>query len=145
MIARLLAACLFLFATAIPALAAQTFVKDGFAIGGTDPVAYQTEGKPVDGSDAFTAEYDGATWKFASAANRDAFLADPEKYAPAYGGYCATGMSFGEKVPTSPGFFKVVKGRLYLNSSPPAQELFLGDEAGTISRADGHWAKIESE
>jgi len=145
MIARLLAAALFALATAFPAIAAETFVKDGYAIGGTDPVAYQTEGQPVAGSDDFTAEYAGATWKFASAENRDTFLADPEKYAPAYGGYCTTGMSFGERVPTDPDYWKVVDGKLYLNSSAPAQKIFLGDEAGTISRADGHWAKIESE
>jgi YHS domain-containing protein len=146
MIARLFAAALFAFA-AVPALAGQVnyYVKDGYAIGGTDPVAYQTDGRPVAGSDAFTAEYDGVAWKFASAANRDAFIADPKKYAPAYGGYCTTGMSFGEKVPTDPDYWKVVNGRLYLNSSSAAQQVFLGDETGTISRADGHWAKIEGE
>lgn len=145
MIARLFAAALFALATALPAIAAETFVKDGYAIGGTDPVAYQTEGKPVAGSDDFTAEYAGATWKFASAENRDTFLADPERYAPAYGGYCATGMSFGQKIPIDPNYWKIVGGRLYLNNSSAAQRVFLEDEPGTISRADGHWAKIESE
>ncbi len=146
MIARLLAAALFAFA-AVPALADQInhYVKDGYAIGGTDPVAYQTEGRPVAGSDEFTAEYDGVTWKFASAANRDAFLADPAKYAPAYGGFCATGMSFGQKIPIDPAYWRIVDGKLYLNNSSAAQRVFLEDVPGTISRADGHWAKIESE
>ena len=81
MIARFLAAALLALAVAFPAFAAENFVKDGFAIGGADPVAYFTEGGPLAGSGAFTAEYRGVTWKFASAENRDLFLADPEKYA----------------------------------------------------------------
>ncbi len=147
MIARILAAILLVAFSAFPAFAEDPgiFTRDGYAIGGVDPVAYHTEGKPVTGSDQFTADYNSATWKFASAANRDAFLADPEKYAPAFGGFCTTGMSFGELVPTQPDYWKIVKGKLYLNSSSAAQQVFLGDEAGTISRADGHWAKIAGE
>ncbi len=142
MITQFLAALLLVAAAAFPAFASETYTSNGFAISGTDPVAYHTDGKPVAGSDEFTAEYNGATWKFASAANRDAFLADPEKYAPAYGGFCATGMSFGEFVPTDPDYWKIVDGKLYLNNSAAAQRVFLKDEPGTISRADGHWAKI---
>lgn len=145
MIVRLLAAALFAMAAAFPAFADEvsTYVSGGYAIGGTDPVAYFTDGEPTPGSDAFTAEYDGVTWKFASAANRDAFLADPEKYAPAYGGYCATGMSFGQKVPIDPDYWRIVDGKLYLNNSSAAQRVFLDDVPGTISRADTHWPKIK--
>jgi hypothetical protein len=144
MIVRFLAALLLAVLAAFPALAAEAYVKGGFAIGGTDPVAYFTDGRPVAGDDAFTADYRGVAWKFASAANRDFFLADPEKYAPAYGGYCATGMSFGQKVPIDPDYWKIVDGRLYLNNSSAAQKVFLADEPGTISRADGHWTKIDT-
>ncbi len=145
MIVRLLSAALLAAGMALagPALAEDVYVSDGYAIGGTDPVSYFVDGEPNQGSDAFTAEYDGATWRFMSAANRDAFLADPEKYAPAYGGYCATGMSFGEKVPIDPTYWKIIDGRLYLNNSSGAQRVFLQDVPGTISRADGHWAKIK--
>jgi YHS domain-containing protein len=145
MIARLLAAALFTAALAVPALADEisTYVADGYAIGGTDPVTYFTDGEPNQGSDEFTGEYNGVTWRFVSAENRDAFLADPEKYAPAYGGFCATGMSFGQKIPIDPTYWKIVDGKLYLNNSSAAQRVFLEDEAGTISRADGHWAEIE--
>jgi YHS domain-containing protein len=146
MIARFLAAALFAFAATLAALAADnTYVKDGYAIGGADPVAYHTAGRPVPGSDAITAEYRGVTWKFASAENRDTFLADPKKFAPAYGGFCATGMSFGQKIPIDPNYWKIVGGRLYLNNSAAAQRVFLGDESGTISRADGNWARIGGE
>ena len=65
------------------------------AIRGTDPVAYFTEGRPVEGSRRFAYEWRGATWHFTSAKNRDAFAADPERYAPQYGGYCAWAVSQG--------------------------------------------------
>ena len=78
-----------------------SFTKGGAAIGGTDPVAYFTDGKPVAGSDEFTAEYDDVTWKFSSAENRDKFVADPAKYAPQYGGFCAFGAAMGFKVPVT--------------------------------------------
>lgn len=131
---------------AAPALADDitTYVKDGAAIGGTDPVAYFTDGKPVAGSDEFTAQHDGVTWKFATAANRDAFAADPAKYAPAYGGYCATGLSFGVKIPIDPSKWNIVDGKLYLNAHDGAHKRFLADVPGTIARADENWPKIKA-
>ena len=66
-------------------------------LAGHDAVAYFTQGKPTIGSTQFTAQYDGAVYRFASSGNRDLFRANPEKYAPAYGGYCALGTSFGKK------------------------------------------------
>ena len=78
------------------------FAPDGVAIRGYDPVAYFSDGKPVPGSDAYTADWNGARWKFASAAHRDLFKADPVKYAPQYGGYCAYGTAKGHLAPTQP-------------------------------------------
>src|SRR5262249_39159083 len=69
----------------------EVYAANGAAIGGYDPVAYFTEKKPVKGDPQFSAEWKGATWHFASAANRDAFKADPAKYAPQYGGDCGGG------------------------------------------------------
>lgn len=86
----ILAGALALAAT--PALATDPVYTSTFsntAISGYDPVAYFTEGKPIEGSDEFTTDYDGATWRFASQANRDTFIEDPERFAPQYGGYCA--------------------------------------------------------
>lgn len=132
------------FASPVFADEVSTYVANGAAIGGTDPVAYHTMGKPVQGSDDFTTDYDGVTWKFSSAANRDAFAADPAKYAPAYGGFCATGASFGKKIPIDPQHFKIVDGTLYLNSSQGAHDRFLSDEPGTISKADMNWQEIRT-
>lgn len=145
MLARLAAAALLAAGLAFAALPtnAEVNVQSGYAIEGYDAVAYFQSGEPTPGSEEFSADYDGATWLFASAENRDAFAAEPEKYAPAYGGWCATGMSFGERVPIDPVYFKIVDGRLYLNNSNAAQMFFLKDVPGTISRADGHWAEIE--
>lgn len=117
--------------------------KDGVAIGGTDTVAYHTVGQPTQGSPQFSAEYQGATWHFASAANRDLFIADPAKYAPAYGGWCAAGASKGKKVATKPELFAVVVGQLYLNSSDVAHnKLFLGDTATTVRKGEANWKRI---
>ena len=120
------------------------FVKDGVAIGGADPVAYFTMNKSVMGSTDFSMDWNGVTWRFASAQNRDAFKADPAKYAPQFGGFCAIGASFGKKIPIDPAQFKVVDGKLYLNSGEKAQSMFLADEKGTISKAATNWMKIES-
>lgn len=116
-----------------------TFTKDGAAIGGTDPVAYFTEGKPVAGSDEYTFQYDDVTWKFSSAENRDKFAADPVKYAPQYGGFCAFGLSKGFKVPVVPEAWKIVDGKLYLNNSAAVQERFEGNTAELINHADLNW------
>lgn len=141
---RIAAAAALTFALGAAALADQvtSFAPEGVAINGYDTVAYHTLGAPTPGSAEFTAEHDGVTWRFASAANRDAFVADPAKYAPAYGGYCAFGTSKGVKKATLPDQFKVVDGQLYLNSSAKAQENFLKDEPGVIGAADTNWTRI---
>ncbi|MTH97691.1 YHS domain-containing (seleno)protein [Roseibium sp. RKSG952] len=134
------------FATlSTPALADEitTFVQNGAAIGGTDPVAYFTDGKPVPGSDAFTAEHDDVTWKFASAENRDLFVADPAKYAPQFGGFCAFGAAKGFKVPVIPEAWKIVDGKLYLNNSLPVQERFERDQDEHITNATLNWEIIK--
>ena len=120
------------------------FVKGGVAIEGYDTVAFHTAGKPTPGSSQFTAQYQGVTWQFASAANRDAFMASPAKYAPAYGGWCSAGASKGKKVMTKPAeYWAVVDGQLYLNSSDAAHnKLFLGDTAGTIRKGESNWKTI---
>src|SRR5687767_3169286 len=97
------------------------------AIRGYDPVAYHTEGKPVPGAPGITHEWDGATWHFASEANRARFAADPARYAPRYGGYCAYGTSQGYKVSIDPAAFAIVDGVLYLNHNPAVQKTWNGD------------------
>jgi YHS domain-containing protein len=114
----------------------------GAAIQGYDPVAYFTEGRPVEGSRQFTHQWKGATWRFASAANRDRFAQAPEKYAPQYGGYCAYGVANGYAVKIDPQAWSVVDGKLYLNYSPAVQADWKKDVPGYIRRADAHWPKV---
>lgn len=131
-------------AFAAPALAQKAEVYSswlGAAIRGTDPVAYFTEGKPVEGSRKFTHEWKGATWRFASAANRDAFAAAPEKYAPQYGGYCAYGVANGYTVSTVPEAWSIVGGKLYLNYSLAVRSDWLKDVPGHIGKANANWPR----
>ena len=117
--------------------------ENGIALRGHDPVAYFAEGRPTMGSGDYTAKAGGATYHFASAANREQFLADPAKYAPAYGGFCALGITRSMKVPGDPEAWKIVDGRLYINSSPQALAIWTEDIPGNISKADEAWPAIK--
>jgi YHS domain-containing protein len=120
------------------------YAKDGVALDGTDPVAYFTEGRPVAGSPDFAAEFAGTTWHFASAAHRDLFLADPGKYTPQYGGFCAYAVAVAaQKVPTDPEAWSLVEGKLYLNYSLPTRARWEEDVPGHIADADAAWPRIE--
>jgi len=111
----------------------------GLAIRGTDPVAYFTEGKPVPGSSDFATEWNGSTWRFASAANRTAFLKEPKRYAPQYGGYCAWAVSQGYTASTDPNAWKIVDAKLYLNYSKEVQKKWAADIPGLVAAADEYW------
>lgn len=127
-----------------PARAAplRIFAEDGLAIRGTDPVAYVTEARPVPGLAAFRHDWVGATWRFASAANRDAFAATPERFAPAYGGYCAYAVSEGYTAPTDPAAWRIVEGRLFLNYDLAVQRRWERDIPGRIRRGDANWPRL---
>jgi len=124
---------------------AVNLTAEGLAANGYDVVAYFTDGKPMAGSAEFTATHEGATYRFASAEHRDAFMAEPAKYAPQFGGFCAVGASFGKKVDNDPMQWSVLDGKLYLNSSPEAQSLWLQDEAGTAAKAAATWPGIKDK
>jgi YHS domain-containing protein len=109
------------------------------AAGGYDPVAYFEEGKAVEGSDAHVLEWNGARWRFASEENREAFRADPERYAPRYGGYCAYAVAQGTSAPGDPLAWKIVDGRLYLNLDKSIQAEWAKDIPGYIVKADQNW------
>lgn len=121
----------------------EIFVTDTGAIGGYDPVAYHTQDKPVPGSANITYVWNGATWRFASEANRDLFVANPERYAPQYGGYCALGTAYGHKASTVPEAFAVVDGKLYLNHDAGVQAKWDENRSGFIAEADGKWKAVE--
>ena len=114
----------------------------GTAIDGTDPVAYFTEGRPVEGSSEFTHEWNGAKWRFSSAENRAKFVAEPEKYAPQYGGYCAWAVSQGYTASTDPEAWSIVEGKLYLNYSKGVQKQWEADIPGHIAKADQNWPEV---
>jgi YHS domain-containing protein len=122
-----------------PAWAGEYFEKDGVALRGHDPVAYFRENKPVKGSPEHKAEYQGSTFYFASKSNRDAFIADPARYAPQYGGFCAFGMASGYKAATDPAAFSVVDGKLYLNYNRDIQKQWSADRPGFIAKAEKNW------
>ncbi|MCH9670228.1 MAG: YHS domain-containing protein [Gammaproteobacteria bacterium] len=114
----------------------------GPAISGFDPVAYFTEAKPVPGDAKFSADYDGATWHFSSAENLARFEADPGKYAPQYGGYCAYAVSVGKTAPIDPAAWKIVDDKLYLNYNAAIQARWAQDIPKSIAAGDGNWPKV---
>ncbi|MEQ8664954.1 MAG: YHS domain-containing (seleno)protein [Rhodospirillales bacterium] len=141
---RLVAALPFLLLVAAPASAGPVFEDGGAAIRGYDAVAYFTENKPVEGDVAFAHDWNGATWLFSSAANRDAFAADPGRYAPQYGGYCAYAVSEGYTAPTDPAAWSIVDDRLFLNYSRSVQSRWSGNAQTRIRAGDANWPEIEA-
>lgn len=155
------------FAVAAPAtmlstaaIAGPQFIDtSGFAVSGYDVVAYRSlaqnavgdeQPKAVPGKKEFTAEWNDATWAFASAENRDLFLSNPEYYAPQYDGHCAYGASIGNdgkggKVPGNPHLWRIVDDKLYLNITPAIVGFWEKDIPGHISTADGNWPGIEDK
>ena len=114
----------------------------GTAVKGYDVVAYFLDGKPVAGSADFEHEWNGASWRFASAKHRDLFAADPERYAPQYGGYCAYAVSQEGTAPIDPQAWRIVDDKLYLNLNPDIQAIWTADIPGFIAKADQNWPKL---
>jgi YHS domain-containing protein len=112
------------------------------AILGYDPVAYFTVGKAVKGQSSFVHEWSGVKWLFSSQANLDLFKANPDKYAPQYGGYCAYGIAQDNLVGIEPDKFTVLNGKLYLNYDADIQQRWLKDPAGFIKQADAKFATV---
>lgn len=127
------------------AAAAGVNAEGGVAVRGTDVVAYFTQGRPVAGRAEFAHAWRGATWRFASAANRDLFAADPERYAPAYGGFCAFAVSEGYTAPIDPAAWKIVEGRLFLNYDRSVQRRWERDIPGRIARGDANWPRLAAQ
>lgn len=112
---------------------------NGVALKGYDAVAYFTGGGPVQGSPQFTHQWMSATWRFVSASNRDKFAAEPEKYAPQFGGYCAWAVSNNYTAPIDPLAWKIVGGKLYVNYSKSVQEKWSQDIPARIQAAEKNW------
>ncbi len=133
--------------------AGEQYVDDtGYAVSGHDVVAYfELEQSPVGaeqpeavpGRKDITAEYNGATWAFATEKNRDKFVANPEKYVPAYDGHCAYGVAKGGKVPANPHLWRIVDGKLYLNITKNVVGFWEEDIPRNIEQAQSNWSGIE--
>lgn len=141
---RLISIALAIFFTCMTAVLAAplNLNGDGIAIQGYDPVAYFEMGKPVEGMASIAAEYEGAVYRFSIEANRAAFEANPERYVPAYGGYCAYGLSEGYQAAVDPTAFTIVDDRLFLNYSHVVRDRWQQEQATRIESADGHWQKM---
>lgn len=152
MIKRLLPVVFVLFAVSVSTLMeaqAKTAFNasrfTGTAIDGTDPVGYFTQGKPVEGSPKFSLEWNGATWRFASARNRDLFKANPAKYAPQFGGWCAFAVSRGYTASIDPDAWSIVDGKLYLNYSVSVRKQWQEDVPGNIKAGEKNWPRIKAD
>lgn len=146
LVARALAAVAGLFALFAAGLAhakPETFTRfGGPAAGGYDVVAYFATGAPAKGDAAFAFQYQGAEWRFANAANLEAFKKDPAAYAPQYGGYCAWAVAQGYTAPGNPKNWSIVDGKLYLNYNDKVQRDWLVDPKGFIAKGDANWPGV---
>jgi len=115
------------------------------ALHGYDAVAYFTGGTPMVGDARYSAKYQGATYHFASAANRAAFKAKPAAYAPQYGGFCAMGVALEKKLDGDPMVWKIVDGKLYLNVNQDVSVAWNRDIPGNLAKAEENWPTIKSK
>ncbi|HEY9546176.1 MAG TPA: YHS domain-containing (seleno)protein [Solimonas sp.] len=139
---RLSGLCLAVFGFSIAAQAASPVNTTTFyhlAVDGYDVVAYQTDRKAIKGQSDFRTEWRGAKWQFASAEHLKQFRADPQRYAPQYGGYCAYAVANNDLVDIDPEAFTVIDGKLYLNYSKDIRKKWDADRANYIDKADKNW------
>ena len=120
----------------------QNLDKSGIAIQGYDPVAFFTQNRPVKGLPEFESQYQGARYLFASADDKAAFDANPAKYEPQFGGFCAYGVSKGKTVPVKIEAFQIVNGRLLMQYDLDIKKEFNKDTQGNLQKADQNWPGI---
>ena len=121
------------------------FTNSNVGAGGYDVVAYFTERNATRGTGWHVAELEGTTYLFSSKKNRKAFMENPDKYLPQYGGYCAYGVAVGKKFYADPTFWKVLDGKLYFNLDSKIQKKFEKDLPGYITKADNNWPNVQNE
>lgn len=112
------------------------------AIKGYDPVAYFTKSKPVKGEQAYSFSWKNADWYFSTEENLKLFKADPEKYAPQFGGYCAYAVSQGSTAKIEPEAWSIVDGKLYLNYNQNIKATWEANQADFIKKAEANWPKV---
>jgi YHS domain-containing protein len=110
--------------------------------GGYDVVAYFKDGKAVEGKQEFATSFKGATWRFSSKADLDAFRNNPTAYAPQYGGYCAWAVSQNKTAAGDPNVWRIVNGKLYFNYNKDVQAKWNADVANLIAKGDHNWPSV---
>ncbi|MBX9617713.1 MAG: YHS domain-containing protein [Hyphomicrobiales bacterium] len=136
-----------LAAAALPSQAAEDVSFNttyGLALRGFDPVGYFTENRAVKGLPTITTTYKDAIYEFASEANKATFLANPEKYVPQFGGFCAWATSQGYKADIDPHAFAINDGKLYVNFADVFLNQFQQDVKGNTAKAEANWAKVRT-
>jgi YHS domain-containing protein len=129
----------------LPAQTSEVFSTSEGAIKGYDPVAFFNEGKPIEGKKELSYDWNHANWHFANQKNLETFKADPLKYAPQYGGYCAYGTAHGHKAPTETSTWTIVDGKLYFNYNNDVKGKWLNDQKALIEKADKNWPEVKKE
>ncbi|TAH09830.1 MAG: YHS domain protein [Sphingobacteriia bacterium] len=122
---------------------ASIFSVDGKAIRGYDVVAFFTNHQPVIGNDSINYQWNDANWLFASKENKAAFIKNPEKYAPQYGGYCAYGTAGNHKAPTQIDTWTILNDKLYFNYNTKVKELWNKKQDSLIERANFYWPTLK--
>jgi YHS domain-containing protein len=116
--------------------------KHGLALQGYDPVAFFTQNRPAKGKPEFKSAYKGATYHFATAENKSMFEQNPAKYEPAFGGYCAYGVSRNKLIEIDVEAFQIVNGRLLLQYSKGVRDDFNKDTQGNLAKAEANWPSL---
>jgi hypothetical protein len=115
------------------------------ALQGYDPVGFHSQGKAVKGDPYIPAEAFGYKFLFASEESKAVFIKDPEKYLPAYGGYCAFGATLGVLFPVEIGTWEIFEGRLVLQYNDAIKAMFAEDKAANHKKASAKWKEMEAE
>jgi hypothetical protein len=126
-------------------LSGKIFSTKNGAIDGYDVVAYFTDAKPVKGLKQHALKWNEAIWYFATAEHQALFKANPQQYAPQFGGFCSYGVSKGYKVKIEPEAWDILDGKLYLNYDLDVQKTWRKDRPKYIEKAKVNWAKIKDE
>ncbi len=132
-------------ALSIQAFSAQQYLYNTVGVNGYDLVTYFTDKRPLRGNGNFVSEQNGVTYLFSSEENKNAFEKDPDKYLPAYNGWCAFGVSVGKKFAADPEVWEIVDGKLYMNLDPSIKVMWREDIPGNIKKANKNWPKIKNK
>jgi YHS domain-containing protein len=114
-------------------------------VNGYDLVTYQTDKRPLRGNGNYVATHNGVTYLFSNEENKTTFEKNPDKYLPAYGGWCAFGVSVGKKFSADPEVWEIVDGKLYMNLDNGIKKMWISDIPGNIKKANKHWPNIKDK